>query len=88
MKKIFGNLKVKVLILVALLGLTFHLGWNVSKTKACQRCVTLTGGLCVGCQAGYTNIVGYRDCEAIQETCSCNVSGSNCGKYDRPPFEE
>ena len=68
-----GSLRLKVLILIVLVGLTFQMSWNVSGTEACQECVPLQGGLCVGC---ITTSSGHETCTPIQETCSCNVSGS------------
>lgn len=80
MKKIFGSLRIKALILAVLLGLTFQAGWNVNETEACVECVTLTGGLCVGCA---TSSSGHSDCTPYQESCSCMVSGT-C-RTDGPP---
>ena len=75
MKKMIGNLKVRVFVLAILVGLTFQLGWSSGITKACERCVALSGGLCVGCQQSET---GSPSCTALQESCSCNVTPGNC----------
>ena len=44
MKKIFGSLRLKIMILALLVGLTFQMGWSVNRTEACLTCVDLTGG--------------------------------------------
>lgn len=75
MRKILGSLKLRVLVLAVLIGLTFQLGWSSGNTKACERCVALSGGLCVGCQSSSS---GSPSCTAIQETCSCNVTPGTC----------
>lgn len=71
--KRFGSLRLKVILLVALLGATVHLGISAPETKACKNCVPLTGGLCVGCTSGDPN--GFKECMPDQSTCSCTVSG-------------
>lgn len=73
MKKLFGSLRFKAVILTLLLGLTFQIGWNVNETEACVECVTLTGGLCVGCASASA---GHDSCTPSQESCSCTVSGT------------
>ena len=75
MKKILGSLRLKVLILAVLVGLTFQMSWSVNETEACERCVALSGGLCVGCQSSQS---GSPYCTALQESCSCNVTPGNC----------
>ncbi len=73
MNKIFGSLRLKVLILLVLVGLTSQMGWNVKGTEACQECVKLTGGLCVGCMSGSGT---HSQCTALQESCTCVTSGT------------
>lgn len=82
MKKIFGSLRWKVIILALLVGLTFQIGWNTENAAACEECVPLTGGLCVGCDPNAT--VGHVSCVPNQDTCSCEVSGA-CKTENDPP---
>jgi len=75
MKRVFGSLKIKIFVLAVLVGLTFQLGWNINETKACEKCVELTGGLCVGCMEDAS---GSPSCMPMQETCSCNIAPGSC----------
>lgn len=75
MRKILGSLKLRVFVLAVLVGLTFQLGWSSSITEACEKCVQLSGALCVGCQE---SPFGYPVCTPIQETCTCNVTPGSC----------
>jgi len=74
--KVFKSLRVKILILAVLLGAMAHLSWSAPDTKACQKCVTLSGGLCVGCTSGNPN--GHTGCTPDQSTCTCNVTPGDC----------
>lgn len=73
MKKLLKSLRFKVIALTMLLGLTFQIGWNANETEACVECVSLTGGLCVGCA---TTSTGHDSCTPSQDSCSCMVSGT------------
>jgi hypothetical protein len=75
----FISLKLKILILIALIGVTAHFGWPAGGVKACRNCVALQGGLCVGCTGG--DAAGFKGCDPDQSTCSCNLTGANqCNK--------
>jgi hypothetical protein len=76
------SLKIKIVLLVVLVGVTANFGWSTGKVKACQTCVPLTGGLCVGCLSGQAR--GFKDCEPDQSTCSCNVTPGDCDIIDCP----
>jgi hypothetical protein len=75
MKKVIGSLRLKVLILAVLVGLTFQMSWSGNEIEACERCVPLTGGLCVGCADDPS---GSPRCTPIQESCDCSVSAGSC----------
>lgn len=73
------SLRLRILILIALVVVTANLGWSTNEAKACKNCVALQGGLCVGCTGG--DAFGFKGCEADQSTCSCNLTGANqCNK--------
>lgn len=74
MRIIVRSLRLKILVLMVLAGLTFHIAFNADSTEACTECVALTGGLCVGCDESATS--GHDSCTPDQTTCSCTVSGT------------
>jgi hypothetical protein len=77
--KRFLSLRLKIFLLITLIGLTAHLGLSAAQVKACKNCVALQGALCVGCTGGDAN--GFKECSPDQSTCSCTVSGANqCNK--------
>jgi hypothetical protein len=87
MFRILHNLRVKVLVLFILVGLTIHFGWQLEAATACEKCVFPTGGLCVACsQYGNVGETGYNSCIPDQATCSCTVSGGTCGliRFENP----
>lgn len=70
------QIRIKLLTLASLILLSFYFGTTQQAASACWKCVTLTGGLCIGCDPNVDR--GVTECTAIQETCSCVTSGS-CG---------
>ncbi len=76
MKKILKSLKLRVMLLAMLIGITLQLGLSTDSLSAsCENCVVLSGGLCVGC---VESPGGFPSCIPIQETCSCHVTPGTC----------
>ena len=82
MKRLFGSIRFKIIVLAILAGLTFQFAFSAKKTQGCERCVYPTGGICVACD---TVTFGYNQCYPIQSTCSCEVRTA-CGPF--AGFEE
>ena len=75
MKRLFGSIRLKVVVLAVLIGLTFQFALVAKETKGCERCVYPTGGICSGC---IDSTFGGNWCWPIQENCSCTMGGG-CG---------
>jgi hypothetical protein len=73
------HLRIKLLTLTTLLLLSLYFGSTQRVANACLECVTLTGGLCVGCDPNVSK--GHTFCEPNQQTCRCEVGGT-CGSMD------
>lgn len=78
MKRLFGSIRFKIVVLAVLIGLTFQFTFAAKETKGCERCVFPTGGICVACA---TATFGANSCWPIQETCSCNLGSAACGPH-------
>lgn len=77
MKRFRLSLELKALLLAFMIGASFQLGWNADVTRAaCEKCVPLSGGLCVGCMQ---DPYGYPSCTPNQDRCSCEVMPGQCG---------
>ena len=86
-QKISLALRIKTLVLILLVTVTVNFGWQTEATKACQKCVYPTSGLCVACAPSYQPFgAGHNSCVPNQSTCSCMVSGGTC--VDRKPLDE
>lgn len=66
-------IRLRLLILTSLLIVTAYTAMPQRAASACIRCVSLTGGLCVGCESGVNNGGNY--CWPVQENCSCTQWG-------------
>lgn len=76
MSQFIKQARTRLLILSSLLLLSVFLALPERAASACQECVSLSGGLCVGCMIVSE---GHQSCEPDQSTCSCNVSAQSCG---------
>lgn len=75
MCKLLRQVKLRLLILASLVFLSVYFAVPQRTASACERCVPLSGGLCVGCQQVPR---GAEICVPDQETCSCSL-GESCG---------
>lgn len=75
MKRLFGSIRFKIVVLAILVGLTFQAGLTANETKACEDCVFPTGGICVGCLSGEGP---WDTCRPVQAECACYVTGGGC----------
>ena len=80
MKTSVKFLKTRLALLAFLIVLAAHFGTQPNSASACETCVFPTGGICVAC--AQATDYGFQNCTAIQETCSCNVSGGICRVCD------
>lgn len=72
-----GYLRIRVLILAALVAVSVGLAAEPQAAVACEKCVFPTGGICVGCLEGGGGS-GYNSCVPDQSTCTCTVGGGSC----------
>jgi hypothetical protein len=72
------SIRSRLFVLTSLILLSIFFAVPDKPASACQMCVQLTGGLCVGCMfVGEGNTT----CVPDQSTCSCTVSGSCGGRW-------
>jgi hypothetical protein len=72
----FKDLRLRFVILLALVCLSVVAWGTPNKVRACENCVFPDpgSGICVACTEGQ----GFRICEPNQDNCSCTVSGGSC----------
>lgn len=69
-----SSIRMRLLILASLVLLSAYVVAPQTSVRAtCYECVSLSGGLCVGCDP---NTPAHDSCIPRQETCDCIVMGS------------
>jgi hypothetical protein len=76
MSSLFRQVRNRLFVLASLILLSIFFALPERAASACQECVQLTGGLCVGCMMVSE---GHVSCQPDQSTCSCNVGPATCG---------
>ncbi len=71
MSRLVNPIRLRLLVLTSLIIVTTFTAMPQQAASACITCVSLTGGLCVGCDPNVT--VGYKWCWPVQEDCSCTA---------------
>jgi hypothetical protein len=70
------QVRTRLFILFSLILLSVVFGLPQSSASACQECVPLSGGLCVGCDPNVSS--GHKTCQPDQTSCTCQVSPGGC----------